>query len=86
MPSTLCANADAATREADAINTKGAHHRAMIAHEKASEYAKETGDTELASKHAKQAKVHKAAMNGASSSSSDSSEKENPLLMWTQKH
>jgi hypothetical protein len=85
MPSTLCASADAATREADATNTKGAHNRAMLAHEKAAEYADEVGDTKLANKHKKQMKVHKSAVSSASSSSSDSGEKDNPLLLWTQK-
>jgi hypothetical protein len=83
MSFALCANADAATREADATNTKGAHTRAMVAHKKAAEYAKETGDNKLANKHAKQARVHKAAIHSASSSSSDSADSQNPLLMWS---
>ena len=82
MGSSLCAVADAATRDADASNTKEDHLRAFNAHTKAAEHAKETNDDKLARKHSKQAKEHKAALRTAESASSDSSEKGNPLSLW----
>jgi hypothetical protein len=82
--STLSIVADAATRDADATNTKEDHKRAQHAHEKAAVYADTVGNDKLARKHTKRAKEHARAAKEAPSDSA-SSDSGDPLNAWAKK-